>query len=756
MHSTRRAAAAAATGNVLYSLTARPRASRTNAQSAGWKIATAVTAAAGGLHSAQADVSAPTASFSHPAPMPTVASTATQSHEADQKFAYNASFSPYATLFTSVANLHAPSIQTLSRLVDDTTNHASLLEGGVVDCLSYALDACTEDAIRVNLIKLLADLSARDVAHKPFLEKSVMHAVENAVFHAIPVEGWYDWAWRQVGFPRASTHASADGMASGVAYHLTRLLSHLCRNPATHTAILSTRIPQHLCLSLQSATTAPLTDGDHLHADTLRAEILAVSALCKTAPQTIVREGAHRRLIYFASCDDETAQSYAMGGIRNLARDSTSGWRVHRELVVSGVVDALVKGLDKGNVQTKVFSALAMGDIMCTGHAKKHLIHERLHRAYQPYAKMLNDKNPIVSRAVSRAVCKMYETGMPESFSRCVGEEVGAVVNGGVMRGDLLALRAAHAMCRDDIVVQSMVDKGLLEVLVTAAQRASGEFWGLSTAALSSLAARKDFIPLIVSRGALKTVMKRPCLENDGVHAATFLANCARDADHLAEVAHGGLKVLLYAAASKDENARREGVRGLYNLSLGGVSRVMIGQGGALAPLVKAASASGDVRRYAIGALAEIAESFEQATKMIEADVLRTLLESVREDPTLSREVGRCVGYLSQVTDVHGSLATSGVIDWLAEMISRNGGRGSDSADVMHYCTVAVCNIAYSPGVARQKLKESGIGGVLTVLCSSGMSAPVVLHAARQGLANLRGEKAALVPVEVGKASVPA
>lgn len=550
-------------------------------------------------------------------------------------------------------------------------------------------------------------------------------------------------------------------LAAGVSYHAVRCVANLARNSAAHHDLLEAGLLPLLMAILRDARVDHVRQSaDEQTAEVVRYGILAVAALAKSASEKVVMNGGHRRLIYFTEQgEDCVAQMYAAGGLRNLARhpQGEREWNVHRELVVGGVAEALVKGMRaEVSSQTKVFCVLAFGDLMTTGHHKADIIRKRLKKVYGPFAGLVKEKNVAVAAAMHRSLMALYgeREGVrgivaPEALGKLLGEESGQLVNGAVARGDVLALKAVRAMCKDSTVVRLMVDKGLLEVLVRGVNKGKGEYWEESVAALAEMSNQRHLLPLIVSRGALRAVLQRPCLDHDGRWAAQFFANMARSEDHQVEIAHGALIVLVGALVSKNEETRREGARGLYNLSLGGVSRVMIGQASALIPLVKAASLSGDARRFAIGALAKVSESYEHSTKLVEADLIGILLSAVREDEGLAKDVAHCIANLTQVVEVHGSLASSGAAAWLVEMTSRNGGRGENAPDVLHYASLGICNLAYSAGITRQVLKESGAVPVLTALSSSGMSSPHVVYSAKQALHNLRGEhKSGMLPVE--------
>ncbi|CAN8062195.1 unnamed protein product [Agarophyton chilense] len=706
--------------------------------------------------------------------------------------------SQYTALLEEVSEGDARAIHTLALLVNDIHNHSQLLKANVVSALRDALFVCEKEhqlPLRLNIVRLLADLSKQHESHEFFVKANIVSILDRIVAESAAGmrEGWLDWIYRSFSFgssKEAATQPKQVGekstpfddqstpgdavidylnidlqtpskpldMQNGLAYNVTRCVANLARDTETHGSLLETSLLRNLCDMLRQLTPKVL-EKDELQSETARHIILAVSALSKSAAQPVVQSNAHKALISFAQCNDAIAQSYSCGGIRNLARHSHAEKdediaKVHRELVVANVADALGHGMKAASAQTRVFSVLAFGDLMNTPHKKADLIRRRLEPAYEAFSQLLADKNQAILRAVSRVIITIFgEDGsksvVPEKLAKLVAQQCGQLVNGGVARGDRAALGAVSAMCNDEIVAKEMVGKGVLEVLVLGVKKGNTDFLQQCTKALSSLSAWSDLSQLIVSRGALSAVMRRPSLEQDARHVATFFANLARNADLQVEIAHGGIKTLLIALSSKDGDARKEAARALYNLSLGGVTKVMVAQSGALLPLVRVVSTStGDARRYAVSVLTDISSAPARATAFAEANVIGSLLKAAADDHTLSCDVARCISQLSQVAEVHGLMVKSGAIPWLVKMISRNGGRGERAGDTLLYCMIAVNNIAFSPGITREALRESGAVPLLKSLSSSGMSSPMVLMGAKQALKNIRGEQVALLPVE--------
>lgn len=637
--------------------------------------------------------------------------------------------SPHGNLLRQIADANPSAIHTLTTLPKSTQQ--DLLRDGLILSLSQALHRSDQN-LTVSILKLLADLAETPQNHSYF-NRNLTAALQPILNKSAPSLSYFSW------IPFLSSTPSP--VNNDIFYHASRCISALATNSTTHTSLLAHPLLPPLIASLNH------TPEDDLQKESLRYSLLAVCALSKSASEEIVKLQAHHSMIRFASNPDARLQTIAMGGLKNMASNSGKGFAVHRELVVSGVCAAIEKCLKADGI-TKLFAIRAWADIMATGHEKRHLIHRRMAASYSPIATLLNSKDPQVVRTVSYALRKTYAGTVESALSESLGKNIGQWVNGPVKRGDVAALNSVVSMASDAIVADAMVDTGVVEVLTRGVKHGKGEYWEKSIAALAVLSEHEKHVDTLVNRGALKAMLKRPFLDNDAEHSARFLANVARKPDFLTEIAHNASNVLLLAVSGKREEAKLQGARGLYNLALGGISKVMAVQRGALPVLIKAAKEhSGDVRRLALAAIAEMSDSYEQATKLIEAGVIDVLLAAVKDDESLSRSVSKTFGNISMVPEVHGSLATSGALEWMVSVISRIGGKW-DSAETMLFCMIGVTNVVYSPGVARTKLVECDGHKVLASLTATGMSSPIILGAAKQALKNLKGEGGGLWPME--------
>lgn len=558
----------------------------------------------------------------------------------------------------------------------------------------------------------------------------------------------------------------------GLVYHGTRCIANLARDTKTHEWLLQSDVLSTMVAllrgvplrKLSGATSLADVVGDEQRADTVRFAALSVAAMAKSAPSALVEKGGHVPLIALLGQEvDSVAQTYAAGGIRNLARHGGEGeargdmeiegerqkrWLVHRQLVVDGLVPSLCVSLaNASNPQTQVFSALAVGDILATGHAKAEIICKRMAPACEPFAQLLTSGNVGVARACHRALdhvlageaddrgMSLTEEGERKYRTLCevTVEHVGPLVRGAAAKGDPVAMRAVSSLSLSEPVSDALVRKGIVSTLVNALA-AKNDYGHQAMVALARLSGRSQHMTEIILRGGIKSTIQRS--SEDGRWEAAALANMARAERNRPDIGHGGLETFLLAAQAKSDEARFEGARGLFNLTIGGVSRVLSAQGGALVPMTKIAdSMEGLARRYAVGAIAAISELYGFGAKIVELDGIAILLRAVAADKTLARDVARVFAQLSNHVESHEALAKEGAAAWLVNAVTR----GDAAADTLFHAAAALCNITYTSGAPHDALREAGAIAALTGL-ASGLYQPHVAQCARIALANIRGE----------------
>lgn len=506
---------------------------------------------------------------------------------------------------------------------------------------------------------------------------------------------------------------------------------------------------------VRKLASAPLADvvGDEQQADTVRFAALSVAALAKTSAGTVVERRGHIALIgLLGQASDAVAQTYAAGGIRNLARHVEGDeCRVHRELVVGGVAPALAAALTaSSSPQTQIFAALALGDILTTKYRKADVIANRMVPAFEAFADLLASGNANVARVCHRVVGAVLasggdETGMALSsegvakygkLCEALAKQVAPLVRGAASRGDTAAMGAISGLCLDERSSGSIVVKGGVSLLVNALA-AKNEYGQEAMIALARLSERPAYGTEISLRGGVKATMRRSSAgAEDCRWEAAALANMARSERDRPDIGHGGLPILMRAVNSKNALTRKEGARGLFNLSIGGVSRVLSAQGGALAPLMKIVDNDGGIaRKYAVGAIAAISELFGFGAPIVELDGIAVLLRASEKDKSLSCDVARCLAQLSNHAESHIALAKAGAVEWLVNAVSS----GDTAGEFLHHAAGALCNVAYTPGPPHEALQSAGASAALTGL-ANGLYAPYVCQCAKIALANLRQE----------------
>lgn len=688
--------------------------------------------------------------------------------------------------------------ETLVALAGDADSHASLIASGAVSALSASVSRALREPgeaslpLLANALRALADIARTHPSAAAFASADVAGKLAETL-RKFPVARpdplpWGEWLARVATFgywaPAASTPETSPpppmiddeelspvidftmaalkevDLRPGIAYHAARCLANLARDTGTHNALREAGALDVAAAALKNSSTRQLeaaVASDPQLLDTLRCVTLCVAGLSKTFPTSIVASGAHSRLLDFMSSSaDAVTQAYAAGGVRNLVRrpSNTSepdAWRVQRDVVVAGAPDALAKALSADNAQAQAFAVLALGDLLTTGHHKAHLIHQRLQPAFGPFASLLASAVTPLSHASLRVAHAVYshDTIAP-GLSSAIAPRVGQLVQGPLKRGEVPAMLALASMASDAELASSLAAAGAVEALAESVRRGRGAYFDEASRALAALAAHPSLALPLHESGALAAVLKRPCGAHGGRYTAEMLANLARDEAMRPRIAHAGLPTLLRAAYASDADARRAAARAIYNLTLSGVSRIMVAQGDALPSLVRLARSDDAASSVAaVGALAGVAESYEHATAFVESDGVSALLEASASHPGARADAARALAHLAVAEPVHGSLAAGKGVEWLAETVENNGGRGERRQDCLYFAAVAVCNLAYSDGLPRKRLREAGVVPALAALAGAGMGAPDVAHAARQAVANLRGESPAMVAVDV-------
>jgi len=651
----------------------------------------------------------------------------------------------------------------LCSLTADADNHRMLIKSGAIDGLVKALERALSDTSEIGSIPLaarslaaLADLARTHPSDSRFIHSGVSSIFTRVLkqFPVVESKGWLQWLGL---YSSSSSSSIAADLRPGIARDTLRCLANLSRDSSTHTELLksgaldaASKVLLDVNISLLEKA---VSENDAIRIESMRYATCSVSALAKTAPKQVVALKVHKRLVeYCKFTEDAVIQTYATGGLRNLSRHPPPGnaedWRVHREVVVAGAPEALAVALSaKTNPQTQTFAVLALSDLISCGHHRVHLIRRYCKVAYEPLAQLAisstsDGARGVATRTALRAIHNAYNDGFYcEELTDALVPNMGQWIQGPVARGDVAAVRALASAVKEAKVARVGVEEGgILEVLHKAIQRGRGPYFDEASRCLAELAVH---IPNLGRM--LDIALKRPCPTNDGIYTAKLAANAARNEEHRPKIAHAILPFLILLAGSSTAKpeAKEEAIRALYNLSLGGPSRVMVVQADAMLPLLKVAKTTGGTA--AMGALVRISESLEYAGRLLAADIVGTLLEACecpdldvasREKQCIPWGVRTLANIASNDTCHETFVADKRAIEWLGKILTTG-----KPPDAHYYATVAICNLAYSahskPAV-REALREVRVLEPLNAIAASSFWSPEVLHAARQAIVNLK------------------
>ena len=655
----------------------------------------------------------------------------------------------------------------LRQLAADADNHQSLIATGALPALCSALERALNDESEVStplvarVVAILADIARTKPLTTEFSRAAPLLVRTLVKYPMFEVVGWSEWVASKVGLSGSTTTKTTSvnsdvtpvDLRPGIAHDTMRCIANLARDSAAHPSLLTCDALDIAVSTLKNFSVkrfmTAVENHDTIVVDTMRNSALTIAALAKTAGPRVVKLGAHKLLIEYAGCEvDSVAQMYAAAGIRNLSRhppdDTKDRWRVHREVVVAGAPNALAMALKQNaDAQAQMFAILSIGDLITSGHHRAHLIRRYLKPVYEPLIALAVGGNDAVARAACRVISVTFENGLQnEHLNNMLIQSVGRLVQGPVARGDVAAMRTLARIAEDPEVAMALVTGGAIETLRTAVQRGRGPYFEEATRAIAKLLIHENVRSAVAEKGALQAALKRPCVERDGFWTAMLCANAAKDEQLRPTVAHGALAVLVRTAEVRDVAVRREAVRALHNLAIGGPSRVMVAQADAASSLVSAVKCEDLItKRAAVGALAGISESFEYAPALVAAGAIDAVIKVAEEcnDDHVLRDAARLLAHLAGNEAVHPALAEQAV-PWLGDMLKKGG-------PAHYYAAIALCNITFSDGAGRAALKTHGVTQTLNALTVSQFGM-LEKQAALTALANLSGETPTMLPIE--------
>ncbi|KAK4534551.1 hypothetical protein CDCA_CDCA02G0576 [Cyanidium caldarium] len=184
---------------------------------------------------------------------------------------------------------------------------------------------------------------------------------------------------------------------------------------------------------------------------------------------------------------------------------------------------------------------------------------------------------------------------------------------------------------------------------------------------------------------------------------------------------------------------RRELARAVFNVSLGGLARVMASQAdGVEAAVVLAADVDAAVRRYALRALSLFAEQLENTARIAKAGgvaVLATALAQRRTDPEAARAALLAAAELTNNFELHDPLIASGAGTWFAQYATQ-----TSDIESQQYALAALCNLSTTPN-GRAALRAQGVQRTLSGLAMSAMAPPELAMLANMVVANIVREE---------------
>jgi len=219
-------------------------------------------------------------------------------------------------------------------------------------------------------------------------------------------------------------------------------------------------------------------------------------------------------------------------------------------------------------------------------------------------------------------------------------------------------------------------------------------------------------LDLLGSRGALRILMKLP----------TLWAQAS------------GNQVQAEVIGNND-SLRRELARALFNVSTGGLSRVMAAQAGGVEAAVRLATdPDPSVRRYGVRALSLFAEQIENSIRIAQANGLPVLASAVaqrRTDPETARAALLALAELTNNVDLHPHLLKLGAGTYFAQYATQ-----SVDIESQQYALAALCNLSATP-TGRATLQSLGVHRLLSGLALSAAVPPELAMLANMVVANI-------------------
>mmetsp|Transcript_18447 Transcript_18447/g.45403 ORF Transcript_18447/g.45403 Transcript_18447/m.45403 type:complete len:526 (+) Transcript_18447:440-2017(+) len=489
-----------------------------------------------------------------------------------------------------------------------------------------------------------------------------------------------------------------------------------------------------------------------------QAALLSVAALAKD-PAIGTSVKTLQALILHARSADPILQWYALGGIRNACRHAQG----LKQILKLAVVDVLVQSLDlhqNPSAQIQAIGAigdLSLGDskmattvraslVQCAAYSALCGCLERSESA-EVRSKVCRTLQKVVGAPVDRttplAKSQIESTGLATTVTQLLRSEAAMAVEG----FQTIAVLARFS----DALAASFVQVGAARAATRAIGTTDKMIVSSALLALSSLSERDELVPALRQNGvlaALATLNTGKRAELTGL-AIECIANFARIDEARTEIAHeGALQKILKSWDGNAEGAIAKACgRALYNLCLGGLSRVMVVQAGGVDTIVALMSSKDEqTRLYAVGAAASLSENFEFAIQVVKQGGVPALVRAANDKGVIGRYGLLALAEMTNLQETHGVLVANGAVEPMLAAAMTPSGRGGHDIEVQQHASLAVCNLACSDS-ARSVLQSIGGPAKLSALARSALAPPEIANIANVALANLLRREQTLTQV---------
>eukprot|EP00180_Rhodochaete_pulchella_P004803 Plantae.Rhodophyta-Rhodochaete_pulchella.ctg9825.p1 GENE.Plantae.Rhodophyta-Rhodochaete_pulchella.ctg9825~~Plantae.Rhodophyta-Rhodochaete_pulchella.ctg9825.p1 ORF type:complete len:718 (+),score=110.25 Plantae.Rhodophyta-Rhodochaete_pulchella.ctg9825:174-2327(+) len=531
-----------------------------------------------------------------------------------------------------------------------------------------------------------------------------------------------------------------------VTRHVVQCISNLAKNTSNHDSIAKTEILDPLSMIVRESEDS----------QTRQLSLLSLAALAKH-PQLGSSADLIKLFVDRLADRDPTIQWYSAGALRNAFRHVSSlrfVWRYD-------CVPALGRILSQSdNNRARLQAVLVIGELVLNdtkhGNRLRSVLVEQ--KTFALLATILaeskeSDLQARVLRLLGQVLGEVNLCG--EKTSVAVREQLAEAkfaettlsliratsnLTGEALRSCVSSLKMDSPLTRS--YMHAGLDKTVLALLRTGDKVSSS----LALEVLVALSDKADWHEQLHRNGSLSALISAQTSRITGAPSTAVkgLANFARHDVYRTEIAYeGGLDLVFrLSKASQDSETTRQCARAIYNLCLGGLSRVMVVQSGAIDLIVDFMNSKDDETRLCgVGAVAALADNIEFAIQVVKSGAIQPLVAASNEKGVLGRLSLLALAEISNLQESHGLLASSGAIKSLLAAAVSPGGRGGNDIEVQQYATLALCNVATSDA-ARKELHAVGAPSKLSTLARSALAPPEIANIANATMANLvRGEQ---------------